>query len=413
MNTPQHDVFPSYLSSENLLYFSSEGHYGLGGLDIYAATLDGAGLPKSIVNLGAPVNSSADDFAYYVNETQTNGYFSSNRAGGEGLDDIYRFTLKKAMKNTPIVEGQILAASDNDSLANVTVYLQDKNGNIIDSVLTDKNGRYSVNLNDYKDDFTIVAKKDGYSQESKSVKYDPNKSVYKENLALKQGNNYYIAGRVTDQKTNQPVSQTKVTIKELSNQGRVINLTTDNDGRFKTGDLNYHKGDSVCIEVKYEKSPYLVRQLDLERKLGNESEINADMKMVKADAGTDLGSAIALNNIYFDFDQSNIRPDAAMELDKIVSILKNNPAIKVDLGSHTDSRGEANYNQALSQRRAKATIDYLVSKGISKNRITGKGYGETRLIVKDSEIERTNSESEREAMHQKNRRTEFIVIQLK
>lgn len=117
-----------------------------------------------------------------------------------------------------------------------------------------------------------------------------------------------------------------------------------------------------------------------------------------------LNKEIKIENIYYDFDKSNIRADAAVELDKLVKILKENPTIWIDLDSHTDSRGDDTYNQALSQRRAEAAVKYIVDKGISKNRITAKGYGESRLLNKCSNGVQCTTEE-----HQLNRRTEFKI----
>jgi outer membrane protein OmpA-like peptidoglycan-associated protein len=131
--------------------------------------------------------------------------------------------------------------------------------------------------------------------------------------------------------------------------------------------------------------------------------------MAKMDVGVDIG-ALNINPIYFDYNKSNIRPDAAAELDKIVKIMKDNPTLKIELGSHTDSRGSDEYNMSLSDRRAKASAEYIISNGISRNRITGKGYGESKLKVSDKVINALPTEEEKEVAHQKNRRTEFIIV---
>jgi outer membrane protein OmpA-like peptidoglycan-associated protein len=117
-----------------------------------------------------------------------------------------------------------------------------------------------------------------------------------------------------------------------------------------------------------------------------------------------LEKAIVLENIYYDLDKAEIRPDAALELDKLVKILTDNPAIRIELSSHTDSRSSDAYNLDLSQRRAQSAVDYMVSKGIAADRLVAKGYGETQLIIKDAKTEEE---------HQTNRRTEFKVIEIR
>ena len=114
---------------------------------------------------------------------------------------------------------------------------------------------------------------------------------------------------------------------------------------------------------------------------------------------------VNINPIYFDFDKANIRPDAAIELDKVVAIMQKYPELKIEAGSHTDSRGPAEYNQILSERRAKSTVAYIVSKGIDASRLTAKGYGESQLTNEcDGTVKCT------EEQHQQNRRTEFVLL---
>ena len=141
---------------------------------------------------------------------------------------------------------------------------------------------------------------------------------------------------------------------------------------------------------------------------GGNSEIRIDRSLAKNEAGTDIG--LNVNPIYFDYNKWDIRPDAAKELDKIVKVMNDNPKIKIELGSHTDSRGTAEYNIKLSDQRAKASARYIVSKGIAANRITGKGYGETKLKIADAQIESMQNWDEKEKGHQLNRRTEFLIV---
>ena len=142
--------------------------------------------------------------------------------------------------------------------------------------------------------------------------------------------------------------------------------------------------------------------------LDDNSEIRIDRSLAKNEVGTDIG--LDVNPIYFDYNKWDIRPDAAAELDKIVKIMKANPDIKIELGSHTDSRGTDEYNRKLSDQRAKASARYIVSKGIAAYRITGKGYGEAKLKVSDQQINSIQSWDEKEKAHQLNRRTEFLIV---
>ena len=303
INTSGNERTP-YFDDDNNFYFSSDGLIGMGGLDIFKTTAVN-GIFSTPVNLGYPLNSPQDDFAYNF-DSPTTGYFSSNRPDGLGSDDIYSFNLPK-----PIV---------------------------------------------------LVFKLEG-------IAYDKN--------------------------THQPLSNTIISLTKVN--GMPLKVQTDTDGRFKfdldtsstynlTGEKTGFRGDAASAStVNLTTSTVIRKDLYLEK--------------------IELNKEIVLKNIYYNFDKSNIRPDASIELDKLVKILNDNPTIWIELGSHTDSRGSDQYNMALSQRRADAAVKYIIERGINKNRITAKGYGETRLVNGCS-----NGVSCTIEQHQANRRTEFHIV---
>jgi outer membrane protein OmpA-like peptidoglycan-associated protein len=164
----------------------------------------------------------------------------------------------------------------------------------------------------------------------------------------------------------------------------------------------------VEFALTLEKAGYISMTYDAPVTLEDNSEIRIDRSLAKNEVGTDIG--LNVNPIYFDYNKWDIRADAAKELDKIVKIMKQNPGIKIELGSHTDSRGKDDANISLSDKRAKASARYIVSKFIYANLISGKGYGETKLKVSDAEIDSMPTWDEKEKGHQLNRRTEFIIV---
>lgn len=301
LNTEGNERSP-WLASNGTFYFSSDGLVGMGGLDIYSVEL----LAEQFVqpkNLGYPINSPQDDFAY--NRTgELNGYLSSNRTGGAGSDDIYSFAeqLQLAFK----LNGIAYDKKTNLPLGNVMVSLDGATGSSL-KVQTDGDGKFSFNL--------------------------------------EKETTYLLAGDKTNFRSDKANVSTK-------------NLMT---------------------------SAVLKQDLYLEQ--------------------IELNKGIRLENIYYDFDKSAIRPDATTELDKVVKIMKDNPTIWIELGSHTDSRGNDQYNQWLSQSRANAAVQYIIDRGIAKNRISAKGYGESQLLNRCA-----NGVKCTEAEHQLNRRTEFKIV---
>ncbi len=310
INTEGRENFP-FVSENGTLYFSSDGHQGLGGLDVFKIKIDDINQSETIRNMGKPINSSKDDFAFNINETSRSGYISSNRAGGKGDDDIYSFNMPECFKN---ISGIVI---DNDTqailaYADVTVF--DKNDNIIKFLKTNESGKFN---------FSVECKIQLYNLKVSKEKYNDETSP--------------------------------------------LNIKTD---------------------------------------LKEDIELQLALQPAVPPIGTDLLKLLDLNPIYFDFDKANVRRDAEIELVKIIDYLKEFPSLKVDVRSHTDSRGEDSYNIDLSNLRSKSTIEYIVNQGgISSDRLTGEGYGETQLTNNCSNDVKCSSEQ-----HQENRRSEFIII---
>ena len=310
INTEGNEMFP-FINKEGKLFFSSDGHVGFGQLDVFSSIIDVDGNFVDIINLGRPINSSADDFGFFAEANGINGYISSNRKGGKGSDDIYKFEFTPSLA----VEGIVRDAINNQPLDNVAITLFDQKTNEkVGQTITDENGKYKM----------FISRKRNYMIEAVR-KTHPHKNVFF---------NTHETSRATKVKT---------------------------------------------LDIMLE--PVL------------------DVKLL---AG--------LNKIYFDFNKSNIRPDAALELDKVVKLMTETyPYMVIKLESHTDPIGSHSYNDALSERRAKSTYDYLINKGVQKHHIVSyKGYGK-RMPINDCTSKEDCSPEELEL----NRRAEFPVIQIK
>lgn len=307
VNSAGDEMFPSILA-DGTLYFSSDGWIGMGNLDIFRSAGEKGSWEKP-VNLGFPINSSADDFAFTVYSTEDYtdlGYISSNRKDGAGNDDIYSFSYARAIPKL-VLRGTAYDKVNGQPLPEVRASLQDGQGKLLARTTGGGLGTFFF-----------------------EVEPDTDYSL----LGVKQG---YI------------------------------------DGRASTSTAGLKGGDTLDVAI------YLDRLSE--------------------------GRIFRLENIYYDLDKSNIRPDAALVLDTLVATLRDNPDLKIELSSHTDSRASDSYNLALSQRRAQAAVDYLVKRGIARERLIAKGYGETKLVN-----ECADGVSCTEEQHQMNRRTEFKVL---
>ena len=302
INTEGKELFP-YLDSNGTLYFSSNGHMGIGGLDVFYAEAQGDGFDV-VNNLGKGVNSSADDFAYKYDPTSQSGYVSSNREGGMGSDDIYTVEAVEIPCEVTIAV-LVINENTNAAVAGARVDLYDTMGN---------------------------------------------------RLSTKTSN---VDGMVS----------------------------------FKAACDQAHEVQGVLADFESNASKVAP---------ANDQKVSATIAL-KPIEEIIVEDQIVLNPILFDLDKSNIKAQAAFELDKVVSVMNKYPEMVIAVGAHTDSRATDAYNLRLSEARAQSTVQYIISKGINAKRISGKGYGESQPKVSCGD---TCSEAE----HQLNRRSEFTIV---
>ena len=294
VNTEGNESFPFIADDNKTLFFASSGKQGLGGYDIYQIDLSNG---SDAQNLGKPINTEKDDFAFTFNKAKNQGFFSSNRNGN---DDIF--------SATPICSVDVLTTVTNAktgaTLASSKVSILDDKNNIIATETSNGNGEVKFKVECDKA-YTIQASKDGF-----------------------EGNTF-------------PVAKTK----------------------------------------------------------GGETKITAALQPIDVIV---TPTEIILKPVYFEYNKSNITQEGAFELDKLVQVMKNNDQIVIMVKAHTDSRGTDQYNLDLSDRRAKSTVQYIISKGISASRISGKGYGESEPKVQCDPCT--------EEEYSQNRRSEFLIV---
>lgn len=321
INTEGDELFPFIDETNQTLYYASNGRFGLGGLDVFISPVVGSSFGTSY-NAGSPLNTQYDDFAIAIDGKTNKGYFSSNKIGGSGDDDIYSVEILKAIEISKKING--IAKTENGKVIPKTfITLYDNKGNTIDTLTTKDDGAFTFTVDKDKD-FKLTGKKEKYIDGS--------------NTASTFGKESIVIADVT-----------LLTIKEVVAQ--------------------------------------------------------------KIQEGADLGKIAELEfkPIYFDFHKYNIRPDAEIELAKIIKIMNDYPNMVVKLSSYTDCRSSKGYNQKLSNNRAKASADYIKKRITKPQRITSKGYGENNLVngceCEDKVISNCSEET-----HQENRRTEFIIV---
>ncbi len=394
INTAGTEVFPS-ISKDGVLYYSSNGMPGLGGLDIYYTQASG-NMWKKPLNMGAPINSSDDDFGISMNADGNTGYFSSNRKGQGIDDDIYYF--KKQCTNTNVLIVDEVSAQPLKQ-AEVKVY---ENGSEINTVVTDSTGKFNMCLNPMNN-YEFIAKKGDYIENKSTISSSDLKAAaavgteVKVPLKKKPITAISVAGRVFNQDDKTAVAGQTVSLKNLTT-GETLTATTDANGNYKFDGLaanNQYEVSAIKQDCGTVKEPFNTNNI-----VGSKT-ITMDMPLLCK------GDIIKIENIYYDYNKFNIRPDAAVELDKVVALLNKYPNMKIELRSHTDARGKDAYNETLSDNRAKSAVAYIITKGIAKDRLQAKGYGETELLNYCK-----NGVECDDKTHEQNRRTEFKILSM-
>lgn len=412
INTEGKEMFP-FIHDAGVLFFASDGHAGLGGLDIFMSTGKNQKMSRP-VNLGTPVNSRQDDFALVLDGALRKGYLSSNRTGGKGSDDIYAVELLKPLRLTKRIEGLALDKQTRKVLPGSNVRLYDDQHNLVAETTADENGRYSF---DVAPDalFNLNGQRDTYTDAALQVSTVTQDEVIIADLLLEHIPEISLSCFVSEVKSGSPVAGARIRIINKADGQTVADVTTDAEGFWKKDLAAALMNQKLDYSIALDKEGYVSKNLDFAYTISKEGEIKVheqlDLTMGKIELGTDIGKLIDIKPIYFDLGKYAIRKDAAMELDKIVAVMNQYPSIVIELGSHTDCRGSASSNTSLSDKRAKASANYIISKGIPKERIYGKGYGESKL-VNGCSCEGNVKSSCGEDEHQLNRRTEFVIVKI-
>jgi len=392
INTKGNELFPT-VAKDGTIYFSSNGHEGIGGLDLYSTT-ETAGVFSAPKNLGAPYNSSDDDFSLIFDSTNT-GYFSSNRNQQGYNDDI--FSIKKiAVK----LNGLVVDRRTNDLLDSANVKIVEE-AMAPDYKLTGKDGFFTTALHPSKN-YWITVERTNYKTDSIRVTSEAIRAAGDSiSVVIPLENGIALDGRITNETTGDPIGGAHVTLINTTHHDTLKTLA-DANGHYSFSKLEFKSEYKITAESEY----CISKSVDT-----STFEIKGSTTMHIDIALFCLLGNITLKNIYYDLDKSNIRLDAAKELDKLVELLKKYPSMKIELGSHTDCRASYAYNMALSQRRAQSAVHYLEKSGINRRRLVAKGYGESKPVNK-CECEGKRFVPCTEDEHQLNRRTEIKIIAL-
>ncbi len=321
VNTAGNEMYPYISDDDKMLYFSSDSHLGMGGLDIFKTEKSADGkFTKAAENLKSPINSAGDDFGIIFEGAKTKGYLTSNREGGKGGDDIWAFNLPPLNFNNCVT---VISEKGNEPVKNSILHLKGSNGDMFEGK-TDAEGKYC--------------------------------------FKLKENTSYEV---------------TVATDKNTASRSYTLGFLANKDiGKFTTVGENESK------------------------------EFSKTFVLTPVEPGE-----IRFPAVQYDLGKATLRPESKDSLNFLYQTLIDNPTIVIELQAHTDSRGNDKKNQELSEARAKSCVDYLANeKKIPLARLQSKGWGEKKLLIKDDLINKAKTKEEKEALHQKNRRTVFRIV---
>ncbi len=427
INTAGDELYPFY-HADGALYFASDGHIGLGGQDIFKAKELEDKSWGVVENLGAPINSIEDDFGLILHQNGTYGFFTSNRKGGAGGDDIYAFRPKRIVLNLNLVSEM------GEPISNMVALMERGDEH---PILTDENGHLSLFLMPDECKYINVADEKFYpfaaeicaSDATENGKLDINWTIKRKeysndiNYALSKGQSV-LQGIVYDQLSGKIIPNAHIEL-QSDDADYTFELTSDAEGRFlytwekdycfsmmvsKDGYFSKPYDSLICIkekgglkDVKVYLAPYRVSN---NSNLIAATDGNLNGFAIGSSVYNDSGSSVSYRlNIYYDSGRASVRSEGIKELNRLKELMKNNPSLLVEICSHTDAIGPAAANWRLSQRRADAIVRYLVKRGIAGNRLIARGYGEERLVNDCVDGVKCPEEA-----HQLNRRTEFRVV---
>jgi tetratricopeptide (TPR) repeat protein len=374
VNTKYNESFP-FIAADGTLYFASNGHPGLGGMDIFAAKPGGSKGFSTAINVGAPVNGPKDDFAFIIDPAGSRGFFSSNRPGGVGDDDIYAFSMLKPLEQQYLCSGAVIDDEYEIPVIAAQVLLFDDKGALLDSALTDNRGEFSFPVQKDKT-YRLVAKLKGRydGEEFFSTERIEQQQIITRDVHLVADAGIWLRGNARFKGKLGFVEGMTVSVVNLSS------FFSESQRTDLGGGFRFRLQSNEEFEVLFEKAGYFSMSIPVSTIGMKEGVIDLNSVGQLEFEPIEKGRAIPLRNVRWATNSAVLDARAKLELDELAERLMVNPDVVIELGVHGDARTEREEAQKTTQKQAEAMAEYLRSKGVPKERVSAKGYGISQLI---------------------------------
>jgi outer membrane protein OmpA-like peptidoglycan-associated protein/tetratricopeptide (TPR) repeat protein len=402
VNTAYHESFP-FISNDGTLYFSSNGHPGLGGHDVFAAAPANKGGFRAAMNVGAPVNSSKDDFSFIIDKEGRKGFFSSNRPGGMGDDDIYGFEMLRPLEESYLVTGVVMDKETDSPVVAAEVELLDESKKVIATAQTDNNGEYAFPVEKQRA-YRVVARMPGRheAQGHLSTQNIEQDQIVTRDLTFISDEGILLRGAVREKGTIQFIPEMTVSVVNLSS------FYSESHRTDESGDFHFRIQGNEEFEVHFEKEGYFSQTVPLSTNGMKQGILDLNDVRDLSFEPVAIGKTIPLKHVRFGEGKPVLDPVAKTELDLLVERMLVNPTLLIEIAVHSDTRGNATEKQKQTQKQADVIAEYLFKNGVPKERVAAKGYGGSQPLNHC-----TSGTDCTDAEHAENRRVEYKIADIK